>query len=735
MVSRRMNVLPWLLLATTALPIAAAAAATDTAPGNTASRDTNSTGAAATDAAPPSANTDIVVTARRLDEARDAILPSLGASKYTFDRAAIDVQPQGQDRSLTNLLLQAPGVAQDSYGQIHVRNEHANVQYRVNGVIVPESITGFGQTIDVRLADSISLLTGTLPAQYGYRTSGVVNITTRNGAFDDGGDVGFYGGSRGTIEPSVSIKGSSGGLNYFASGSYLRNDLGIENPTSSRNAIHDRTDQFRGFAYVSQILSDTSRISAFGGAATGLFQIPNNPGQTPNYTVNGISDFNSSQLDQIQHENTYYGVIAYQYSADALSLQVAPFVRYSRTTFTPDPNNGDIIFNGFSDRSRLSSLAYGVQTDASYKLSDHHTIRGGFFFQNERTRSNVVSLTLPALRADGTQPSDQLSATTVAGSKTGQLYGVYLQDEWTVTPELTLNFGARFDAVHAYTVENQLSPRVNIVYQPTKATTFHAGYARDFTPPPQELVGSASLAPFIGTTKESNSPNNDPVRAEREHYFDAGVLHTVLPGLTVGLDGYYKIKTNLLDEGQFGEAVVLSPYNYAQGYAWGIEVTTAYRSGPLTIYGNATRSQETGRNLVSSQFFFNPDDLNYIANHRIFTDHNQFWTASAGASYIYDDGVGKLTPSIDAIYGNGLRAGDPNGIIPNGGKVPTYTEVNLGIAQSFDGPGVLKGLSVRFDVINVGDKSYSIRSGTGVGVGAPQFGARRGFFAGVRKTF
>ncbi|UAJ08975.1 TonB-dependent receptor [Glacieibacterium megasporae] len=677
---------------------------------------------------------DIVITAKRLDNARDAILPSLGASKYTFDRAAIVTQPQGQDRSLTGLLLQAPGVVQDSYGQLHVRNEHANVQYRINGVIVPESITGFGQTIDIRLADSISLLTGTLPAQYGYRTSGVINITTQTGAFDNGGDVGFYGGSRGTIEPSASIKGSSGGFNYFASASYLKNDLGIENPTSTRDAIHDRTDQFRGFAYVSQILSETSRLSAFGGAATGRFQIPNNPGQDPAFAVNRVSDFNSSLLNQNQHEYTYYGVLAYQYSADALSVQVAPFARYSRTTFTPDPSNGDIIFNGFSDRSRLSSLAYGVQTDASYKLSDRHTLRGGFFFQNERTRSSVTSLVL-STDGDGNQASDVPFPVTVPDRKNGQLYGVYLQDEWSITPQLTLNVGARFDAVHAFTTENQLSPRINLVYEPSKGTTFHAGYARDFTPPPQELIGTSTVAIFNGTTKQSEIQTADAVKAEREHYFDAGVVHTVLPGLTVGLDGYYKIKRNLLDEGQFGEAVVLSPFNYERGWAWGIELTTAYKSGPLSLYGNATRGQEKGRNIVSSQFFFAPDELAYIATHPINTDHSQRWTASGGASYAFDDGIGHLTPTADFIYGDGLRADDAAGIVPNGGKLPSYVQVNLGIEQAIDGPGVLKGLSVRFDVINVGDKSYAIRDGSGVGVGAPQFGQRRGFFGGIRKTF
>jgi hypothetical protein len=686
--------------------------------------------AVAADAAMPQ---DIIITARKLDAARDAILPSLGASDYTFDRKTIDLQPGGQDRGIAQLLQQAPGVSQDRDDEIHVRNEHGNVQYRLNGVIIPESIAGFGQTIDTRIAQSVSLLTGTLPAQYGYRTAGVVNITTQAGAFDFDGDVGFYGGSNGRIEPSATFKNSDGGLNYFVSGSYLQNDLGIENPTRARAAIHDRTRQYRGFAYLSDILSDSSRISAFGGTAIGAFQIPNNPGQQGAFQLNRRTTFDSATLDQNQREVTHYGVLAYQYSADALNVLVAPFVRYSRTSFTPDPAGGDIIFNGYSDRSRLSSLAAGVQADASYKLSDAHTLRGGAFFQNERTRSTVISQVLPT-DGERNQTSDATFPIAVTGSKTGQLYGVYLQDEWTITPELTLNFGSRFDAVHAYTVENQLSPRINLVFTPTKATTFHAGYARDFTPPPQELIGTTTVAQFNGTTKAADVQTAGAVKAEREHYFDAGVLQTVAPGLTIGLDGYYKIKRNLLDEGQFGEAVVLSPFNYGRGYAWGIELTTAYKKGPLSLYGNATRGQEKGKNIVSSQFFFGADELAYIRNHYIYTDHSQNWSASGGGSYSIDDGIGKLTPSADFIYGDGLRAGDPARIIPNGGKLPSYVQVNFGIGQSFDS-GALKGLTIRFDVTNVGDKSYAIRDGSGVGVGAPQFGLRRAFFGGIRRAF
>lgn len=702
----------WLLVSTLLTPATGWAAAT-----------------AAPDAAPPSAD-EIVVTARKLDAARDAILPSLGASKYTFDRAAIATRPQGQDSGINSVLLQAPGVSRDGDNEIHVRNEHGNVQYRINGVIVPESISGFGQTIDTRIAESVSLLTGTLPAQYGYRTAGVINITTQAGAFDLDGDVDFYGGSHGRIEPSFTLKNSSGGLNYFVSASYLQNDLGVENPTPSRNALHDRTEQYRGFAYVSQILSDTSRVSAFGGVAIGRFQIPTTPGLVPDFPQAG-PPVASAALDQNQREATYYGVLAYQYSRDALNIQAAPFIRYSQTRFVPDPRGGDILFRGYSDTTRLSSLAAGVQLDASDKLSETHTLRAGLFFENERTRSDVVSLVLPVL-ADGSSPPPVLPPILVAGAKTGQLYGVYLQDEWTLSPALTLNVGARFDAVAAYTREQQLSPRVNLVWKPAAATTFHAGYARDFTPPPQELIAAATVAAYDGTTKAATG-RADPVKAEREHYFDAGVLQT-FGGFSIGLDSYYKRKRNLLDEGQFGESLVLSPYNYATGWAWGIELATSYKHGPLSLYANLARGQEKGRNIVSSQFFFDAATLAYVANHAIFTDHSQYWTGSAGGSLTIRDGLGTLVPSADLAYGDGLRTAGASGI-PNGGKLPSYVTVDIGIVQNIDGDGPLKGVSVRLDVVNLADAIYLIRDGAGVGVGAPQYGARRGFFAGVRKSF
>ena len=121
---------------------------------------------------------DVDVVSRQLDEARQQIEPNLGATSYNFSPQALQAIPQGENAPLSQVLLQAPGVAQDSFGQIHLRGEHANVQFRLNGVELPEGLSVFGQVIAERFAHSLRLITGALPAQYGFQTAGVVDIQT-----------------------------------------------------------------------------------------------------------------------------------------------------------------------------------------------------------------------------------------------------------------------------------------------------------------------------------------------------------------------------------------------------------------------------------------------------------------------------------------------------------------------------------------------------------------------------
>jgi outer membrane receptor protein involved in Fe transport len=666
---------------------------------------------------------DLASTNAKFDVVRDNLSPRFGASSFDMNRAFIETLPQGTDAPINSVLLQAPGVAQDSAvnGDIHVRNEHANVQYRINGIILPDGISGFGHVLDTSFVGSLALITGALPAQFGLRTAGIVDIQTKSGnALQPGGHVGIYGGGFGTLTPSFDYGGRSGNTEYFVSGRGFTSNLGIENPTYSYNAIHDRTYQGNFFSYTSTVLDPQTRVSTIFGNTTNRFQIPNNPGQMPAFTAFGVGNFDSSMLNENQAEQNTFGVLALQKSVNGLDFQLAAFSRYSTLHFAPD-TIGDLVFNGIASDVYRRGFANGLQGDGAYKLNDAHTLRAGFTVTGESTQNSNISTVLP-LDAFG-NPIDAPFTVTDNNSKFGWVAGVYLQDEWKVTDQLTLNVGLRFDQMWQYVDANQLSPRVNVVYKPLDGTTLHAGYARYFTPPPQAIAAPANIAPFANTTAQPDTFQQSPVLPERAHYFDAGIVQRITPQLEVGFDAYYKISRDLLDDGQFGAALILNGFNYEKAYNSGVELSANYKDGNFSAYGNLAWARQVATNVVSNQYLFGADELAYIAGTYINTDHAQQWTGSAGASYRWDD----TRFSASMVYGSGLRSG-----FANTDHVAPYATANFGISHEIQQPDG-KPVTVRFDVINVFDTIYELRDGSGIGVFAPQFGMRRGFFAGISK--
>lgn len=680
---------------------------------------------------------DIDVVARRLDEARLSIQPSLGATKTEFARQAIETIPQGDNAGLNQVLLRAPGVVEDAFGNVFIRGDHRNVQYRINGVQLPEGLAGFASTLQARFANSVSLLTGALPAQYGFRTAGVVDIQTKTGTNSPGLTVSLYGGSRGVAQPSFEYGGRTGAVDYFFTGEYLHSSIGIENPNSRFNASNDESNQARGFAYISGIIDDTTRLTLMTGASYGEFRIPTQGGLAPQLglTVNGVSDFDSSTLRQRQREYQQFGIVSLQKHTDSVDLQTSVFTRNNVLIYSPDPL-GDLLYNGNAQNARRQITSTGLQTDASWRVDEAHTLRGGFLAQIERTSSRATNAVLP-VDEFGMQTTDQPVSILDKNARTGGFYGLYLQDEWRILPKVTLNYGARADVVDEYTHEAQLSPRVNVVYKPIEGTTLHAGYARYFNPPPFELVANETITRVLGTTAQPEVQQSSAVKAERSHYFDAGIQQVVLPGLTLGVDGFYKRARNLIDEGQFGSPILLTAFNYARGDVTGIEFSGTYESGPLSLFGNLTISRAIGRNIVSSQFNFSQADLDYIAQHYIHQDHDQRFTGSAGAAYtLRQGGPTPLRLSTDLLVGSGLRSS--NGDIPNGRALGGYYTVNLSAVQKLD-PSVLggygRGTELRLDVINVLDRKYVLRDGSGLGVGNPQYGLRRAILGGVSQKF
>jgi outer membrane receptor protein involved in Fe transport len=669
---------------------------------------------------------EVQVAAARLNHSRNGLSPQTGGSVYRFDAKDVAALPQGDSTAFNQVLLQAPGVANDSFGQLHIRGDHANLQYRINGVILPEGISGFGQALDTRFAKSIDLLTGALPAQYGDRTAGVIEIETKS-QFEPGGHIDLYGGSHGTFNPSFDYGNTVGKLSYYVSGSLLGNDVGIENPTPNRDAIHDQTRQAKGFAYLSYLLSPTTRISAMLGSYDGKFQIPNNPGQTPdpNFLAGaGVAGFDSASLNEQQRETNRYGIISLQSTiGDNFDYQVSLFTRYTKVHFTPDPI-GDLVFNGVASDVLRSSSSTGLQADGSYHLNAAHTLRMGLVASSENIRSNNASTVFP-VDSSGNVSGAPFTLTDNSAKNGNTLVGAYLQDEWRATDKLTVNYGARVDQVDAFVKESQLSPRLGLVYKATPQTTLHAGYARYFTPPPTELVAPTTVALFDGTSNQQPGSLDSPIKSERSHYFDIGATHQLTHELGLGIDTFYKRSTHLLDEGQFGQALIFTPFNYARGKVYGVELTADYKSDNLAAYLNLAHTVSLATDIESAQFAFDPAELAYIADHWVHADHDQAYTASAGASYTWAN----IRWSADAIFGSGLRAG-----FANTEHLPAYVQVDLGATHRFRVAG-LGAIDGRIAVVNALDRVYEIRDGSGIGVGAPQYGPRRGVFVGVSKSF
>ena len=487
---------------------------------------------------------EVVVIAQKLNEARNGIQTQTGASTYTINESAIDAAPGGDNQLLNQVIMQAPDVAQDSFGQFHVRGEHNGLQYRLNGIILPEGISVFGQSLDPRLISSLTLVTGALPAEYGLRTAGIIDLKTKSGAIDPGGSVSLYGGSHGTVEPSFNYGGSDGRLNYFVSGDFLRNDLGIESPDGSSDPIHDHSKQYHGFGYFEYILDDANRLSAVLSSSVGDFQIPNRLGVTPALTnadgtpltVDGQTTYPSAALDENQRELNHFAILSWQHSQGALDVQTSATARYSSLTFTPDPL-GDLLFTGIAQDAYKQNVAYALQSDAAYKLDDAHTLRGGVFLQSDHSKSFTTSQVID-LDANGNQISDVPDSIVDDGGKTEWIESVYLQDEWKVIPALTFNYGLRFDKFTAFTAGHQVSPRFNAVWQALDDTTLHIGYSRYLSPPPFELVGGETISKFLNTTAAPGVTVSNSPLAEQANYYDVGVQQKITRQFTVGLDTY-----------------------------------------------------------------------------------------------------------------------------------------------------------------------------------------------------
>jgi outer membrane receptor protein involved in Fe transport len=603
-------------------------------------------------------------------------LTASGASKYTFTAHDITNLPQGEATPLNQVLLQMPGVALDQNQEVHIRGEHAGIQYQMNGILLPLDINNdptFTQLLNSYLVKSVSLVDGVLPAEYGYRTSGVIEISTRNGCDDAHNEFTIYGGQRDTAQPGFELGGCHGDFSYYLTGVYLHSNLGLSSATRGPDPIHDGTDQGQGFAYLTYSVSPTTQLSLITGMTVANNQFPNVPGEMPKFKLSGVNpaDLPSADIDSTVDQQDYYGVLALNGALGTnADYQVAYTIHYNRENFNPDPIS-DLIYQGIAPKVFDSDFSNAAQGNLGYRWGDH-TFRGGFYFGEYGVEADNTSQVFPI---KGGVPLTVPVSITADLNKINLVYGVYLQDTWQLCEKLSVNFGSRWDRVSGLVNDSQFSPTINFMYKPRRDTTIHAGFARNF-----QVPNFQGISPGITALKDTTGgvgpgiPLSTKLDAETDYSWDVGYTHQFTPQLVLSQDSYFRIDRHYIDEGQFGFVPVDAPFNYVRGYGAGLENSLTYNLPNLALRVSQFVAREEVRGVATGQYNFPPlAQLEYIDRHYIVLDHTPLVGASGGASYRWKT----WQFSADGLFSSGLRGG-----FANRTQLPKVWQFNLSAAKT-----------------------------------------------------
>lgn len=642
---------------------------------------------------------------------------SASVSSTEISKEEIKQLPAGDEISLPRLLTTTtPGAIQGSFNQMFFRGNHANIQYQIDGVQLPDSPSGtFGEAISPRNIDHMEVITGGIPAEYGQRLAAVVNIVSKSGPETPGGEVELNYGSYDTWSPHIMYGGSneSGSVHYFLSANYHKTLRGLDTPqpasvnnelSGGKDAIHDEADGQNEFAKIDWLMDNSNKLTFILFNAESHYQIPNYPGTfkstdaifQPTYTDkwgNGGFVYTPPYTNDFQDEANAYVEVVWKHTFENQSfLQIAPYVKYSYLHFQNDPTN-DLISGSSQAASFYENRDvgnYGLKADYTLHPNENHIVKMGTQLQTSKAVGTV------SVQTTGNQPDFDTNPDT------GYFESLYLQDDWSLSKRWVVNAGLRFDATqfsfsNANPSDSLVQPRIGVNYLVTDTTKLHAFYGKLFQPAPVEDLRDT----FVNTGAGQLSPYD--IKAEKDDYYEVGVAQQFLERQVAVLNVYYKNASNMLDDTQLLNTAIAQPYNFSKGYAEGAEFSIkGDLSAHWSEYLNYAYEIAKGYGISGGIFAFPSGQQ--PPNQWQFLDHVQIHTANAGLTY-------KETHfwwTTQALYGSGLRT-DPN----NGSNLPEHLTFDTTVGYEFHGEEWYSKFKLSMDVLNIFDDAYPITIANG----------------------
>lgn len=651
------------------------------------------------------------------------IQKSSAVSSTTLTQTQISELPQGGESSLPKLITSTtPGAVGGAFGQVFFRGNHASIQYQIDGVQLPDSVSNtFAQAFSPRNIDHMEIITGGIPAEYGQRLAAVVNIVTKSGPETPQGEIELNYGSYNTVSPHLLYGGSNkaGNLRYFLSLNFNRTDRGIDTPNPSSTAhagqrqggsdsIHNTATGNSEFARVDWLADNENRLSFVFFRGQSDFEIPNYPASflpsDPYFQPGYIDAFGNEgehgaptygyippNTDDRQSETNWYGQAVWKRTFSQTSFfQLAPYYKYSSIRVTPDPANdlaAATLITGaqpvsFGQDRKVNNL--GLKGDYNFRPNDWNLIKAGFQFQASRedgTISIQTSLADPAF-------TDRIATN-------GYFESLYLQDDITLLPSLILNAGMRFDATQLYfsdltPTDYYFQPRVGLNYMVTDTTKLHVFYGKLFQP-----AGLENLRRTFEVFGDHPHPEPYDIKAEKDDYYEAGITQQIFDSQVAKAVVFYKNGINVLDDAQLLRTSIAQPFNFATGYSYGLELSL---KGELTRnwseYVNYSYLIAKGKGLSGGAWA-----SDHGSSEEQFMDHGQIHTVNGGLTY----STGPFWWTTQGLFGSGLRTGEGNGI-----ELPSHLTFDTTVGYQFKGREWYSNFKVSGDVLNVFDNRYPI---------------------------